>query len=140
MKAAFEAEKSTELSLGASIEKSVMLSSEEASEEQLRENLEVKIEENEENAKLDLEASVEEKLSLTDGKEIFQEQVGGTRNYEELDNLPYLDGRLIIGNINERDPTIFAWAKAPQKPVYDMEEVGLETIPLKDLEELFEKM
>lgn len=136
MKVAFEAEKNAKLNLDASVEKNIMLSN----GEHPRENLEIKIEKNEENVKLDLEASVEEKISLTDGKEIFQEQVGGTRNYEELDNLPYLDGRLIIGNMNERDPTIFAWAKAPQKPVYDMEEVGLETIPLKDLEELFEKM
>lgn len=45
-------------------------------------------------------------------------------DYNKLKNLPKLDGRPIIGDIPELDPTVPAWAKAPTKPEYSAKEVG----------------
>lgn len=45
-------------------------------------------------------------------------------DYNKLKHLPKLDGRPIIGDIPELDPTVPAWAKAPTKPDYNAEEVG----------------
>lgn len=45
-------------------------------------------------------------------------------DYNKLKHLPKLDGRPIIGDIPELDPTVPAWAKAPTKPEYKAEEVG----------------
>jgi len=54
---------------------------------------------------LDISAEVSEELSASGGKEIYKEYVG-TQDYEKLENLPSLDGRTIIKNINEQDPTV----------------------------------
>lgn len=45
-------------------------------------------------------------------------------DYNKLKHLPKLDGRPIIGDIPELDPTVPAWAKAPTKPEYSANEVG----------------
>nr|DAU25351.1 MAG TPA: hypothetical protein [Caudoviricetes sp.] len=45
-------------------------------------------------------------------------------DYNKLKNLPKLDGRPIIGDIPELDPTVPDWAKTPTKPEYKAEEVG----------------
>ena len=45
-------------------------------------------------------------------------------DYNKLKHLPKLDGRPIIGDIPELDPTVPAWAKAPTKPEYNANEVG----------------
>lgn len=45
-------------------------------------------------------------------------------DYNNLKNLPKLDGRPIIGDIPELDPTVPDWAKSPTKPVYSAEDVG----------------
>ena len=44
---------------------------------------------------------------------VFQEgiSVNGTDDYEKLKNLPKLDGRIIIGNINELDPNVPGYVK-----------------------------
>lgn len=57
---------------------------------------------------------------------IIEEKIvtGGTTNYEKLNNLPKLDGKPIVGNMHEQDPTVPLWAKAPQKPTYTAEELG----------------
>lgn len=47
-----------------------------------------------------------------------------SKDYNSLENLPKLDGRTIIGDIPELDPTVPGWAKAPTKPDYNAEEVG----------------
>ena len=60
-------------------------------------------------------------LSVSDGKEIYQEG-GGVTDYEKLDNLPTLDGEIIIGAMTEKAPTVPAWAKTEAKPVYDYED------------------
>lgn len=66
---------------------------------------------------VDFEISEDFELKLAD-------EVHLNRNYNELLNLPKLDGRLIIGDIPELDPTVPAWAKKPTKPEYKAEEVG----------------
>ena len=45
-------------------------------------------------------------------------------DYNKLKHLPKLDGRPIIGDLPELDPTVPGWAKAPSKPEYNAEEVG----------------
>lgn len=45
-------------------------------------------------------------------------------DYNKLKHLPKLDGRPIIGDIPELDPTVPGWAKAPTKPEYTAEDVG----------------
>ena len=81
-------------------------------------------------------------LDLSDGREIYKET--GTKNYEDLENLPSLDGRTIIGNIRERDPTVPDWAKAPVKPTYKADEVGAipeeSAISIEELQEMFESL
>lgn len=47
-----------------------------------------------------------------------------SKDYNSLENLPKLDGRTIIGDIPELDPTVPDWAKTPTKPEYSAEEVG----------------
>ena len=44
-------------------------------------------------------------MDLTDGKEIYKET---TNKYEELRNLPTLNGEVIIGDMQEKDPTVQA--------------------------------
>ena len=66
---------------------------------------------------VDFEISEDFELKLAD-------EVHLNRNYNELLNLPKLDGRLIIGDIPELDPTVPDWAKTPTKPEYNAEEVG----------------
>lgn len=66
------------------------------------------------------------------------------KNYEDLDNLPSLDGRTIIGNINEEDPTVPGWAKSPVRPSYTAWDVGAvaedDLVPLtaESLEEMWD--
>ena len=53
-------------------------------------------------------------------------------DYNRLRNLPKLDGRPIIGDIPELDPTVPDWAKSPTKPEYTAEDVG--AVAEKDIE------
>ena len=45
-------------------------------------------------------------------------------SYKELLDKPKLNGKTIDGNMDETDPTVPAWAKAPTKPEYSANEVG----------------
>lgn len=65
------------------------------------------------------------------------QRFGGVESYNELKNLPKLDGVTIMGNIHEKDPNIFAWARQPNKPEYTPGEIGLEPIPLADINAMF---
>ena len=56
--------------------------------------------------------------------EIFEKEVGGTRDYEKLINLPKLNGKVIKGEMEECDPTVPSWAKEAVKPTYIPEEIG----------------
>jgi hypothetical protein len=84
------------------------------------------------------EITVSADMDLTDGKEIYYET---TDDYEKLQNLPTLDERTIIGNINELDPTVPGWAKEANKPAYNAGEVGAvaeaDNISLEYLASLF---
>lgn len=96
------------------------------------------------NEELPIESEATGTLDLSDCREIYKEQTGGTRNYEELENLPSLNGVKIIGNIRERDPTVPDWAKAPVKPTYQADEVGAiaeeAAISIEELQEIFESL
>lgn len=70
---------------------------------------------------LNISTEIEGSLNMTDGKEIYYET---TDDYEQLRNLPQLDGRTIKGNVNELDPTVPSWAKSENKPAYNAGEVG----------------
>ena len=60
------------------------------------------------------------------------DQMSISRSYNSLDDKPKLDGRPIIGDIPELDPTVPDWAKSPTKPEYTAEDVG--AVAEKDLE------
>lgn len=47
-----------------------------------------------------------------------------TSDYRKLNNLPTLNGKKIIDDMQEIDPTVPAWAKEENKPTYTAEEVG----------------
>lgn len=66
---------------------------------------------------------------------------GGTNDYEKLINKPTLNGKTIIGDIEEIDPTVSDWAKQPKKPEYTPDEVDAvskdDAIPIEWLAGLF---
>lgn len=49
---------------------------------------------------------------------------GGVIDYNKAINKPKLNGKTLIGNVNEIDPTVSQWAKQPEKPSYTPNEVG----------------
>lgn len=49
-----------------------------------------------------------EPLNILQNMTIEQAGGGGTTNYEKLKNLPTLNGKTIIGNMVEEDPTVRA--------------------------------
>ncbi len=67
--------------------------------------------------------------------------VTSTSDYNELQNIPRLNGELLMGNVNEIDPTVPSWAKSNSKPEYSADEVGAisenSAITLKELEDMF---
>ncbi len=75
-------------------------------------------------------------LSMTPNSQLYIEKQG-TDNYEELKNLPKLNGEVFIGDKNEIDPTVPLWAKSNVKPSYKPEEVGIESISLEEIDKLF---
>ena len=66
------------------------------------------------------------------------------KNYEQLENLPSLDGETIIGNVREKDPTVPDWAKRPTKPSYTAQDIGavaaadMQPLTAADLEIMWE--
>lgn len=78
-------------------------------------------------------------LSMTPDSELYVDNKG-TNNYEELKNLPKLNGEVFIGEKNEIDPTVSLWAKSNVKPSYKPEEVGIESISLEELDKLFNSL
>lgn len=47
-----------------------------------------------------------------------------SRSYNDLEDKPKLNGKTIVGDMVETDPTVPNWAKAPTKPEYNANEVG----------------
>lgn len=78
-------------------------------------------------------------LSMTPDSELYIDNKG-TDNYEELKNLPKLNGEVLIGDKNEIDPTVSLWAKSNVKPSYKPEEVGIESISLEEIDKLFNSL
>lgn len=66
--------------------------------------------------------TVEEQESI--GFKVEDMQRVSVSDYEQLANLPTLDGVLIVGDVKERDPTVPQWAKQDTKPSYTADEVG----------------
>ncbi len=102
--------------------------------------VELKLENAAVTAGLKLQEKMTGEISISAGKEVYREQVGGVRDYEKLDNLPKLDGATIIGDVKERDPTVPLWAKSTSKPVYTPDEIEMKPIALTDLEVLFDNL
>lgn len=73
---------------------------------------------------LDLNVSGNDVEIEAEIRNVVKEQQGGTDDYVRLKNLPSLNGKTIIGNMEEEDPTVPAWAKGDRKPLYTSEEVG----------------
>lgn len=78
-------------------------------------------------------------LSMTPDSQLYIEKQG-TDNYEELKNLPKLNGEVFIGDKNEIDPTVPLWAKSNSKPSYKPEEIGVESISLEEIDKLFNSL
>lgn len=78
-------------------------------------------------------------LSMTPDSQLYIEKQG-TDNYEELKNLPTLNGEVFIGDKNEIDPTVPLWAKSNAKPSYKPEEIGVESISLEEIDKLFNSL
>ena len=53
-----------------------------------------------------------------------EQYVAGTSDYNKLKNKPTLNGKEIIGAMEEEDPTVPAWAKTETRPVYTPEDIG----------------
>lgn len=66
-------------------------------------------------------------------------------DYNDLLNIPTLDGIPIKGNIRERDPTVPAWAMQPEKPTYSSNEVGavgvdeMQALSVEELQKLWDE-
>lgn len=93
-----------------------------------------------ESEKMRMSVDEEEQMSLT-----VDENVKGTvGDYNDLLNKPTLNGKEIIGDVVETDPTVPAWAKNSTKPEYTSEEVGAlnvdDTISLHDIDEMFKQV
>ena len=89
---------------------------------------------------VDLPLDVEDLELDIDG----EAQVIVPTSYNDLDDKPQLDGRPIIGNIPELDPTVPEWAKAATPPEYTAEDVGaipdgaITVLDAGDFEEMWE--
>ena len=90
---------------------------------------------------LTLDGDISDDLSVSDGKEIYKEvERYGVTSYENLDNLPSLDGLTIIGDVHEKDPTVPLWAKTDTKPSYTSDEIGISSISIGELEKIWDSL
>lgn len=89
---------------------------------------------------VDLPLDVEDLELDIDG----EAQVIVPTSYNDLDDKPRLDGRVIVGDIPELDPTVPEWAKAATPPEYTAEDVGaipdgaIKVLDDGDFEEMWE--
>lgn len=88
------------------------------------------------NVKLSVESDQNE-LELT----LDETAIGGTSDYTKLKNKPTLNGKTIVGDMWETDPTVPDWAKATSKPTYSADEIGAvqenSVVSIAELAELF---
>lgn len=89
--------------------------------------------------RIDMEIDQDDNTVSLDVKEVYQ--VGTGDDYEKLKNKPRLNGRVIVGDMEETDPTIPGWAKSPTKPQYTAEELNAlskeDAITLTEIDEIF---
>ena len=89
---------------------------------------------------IQMELSVEQEEVTMEIQEVFESK-GGETNYENLKNLPSLNGKVIKGDMEESDPTVPAWAKEKEKPKYTAEEVGAisaeDEVPYEEIDKWF---
>ena len=68
----------------------------------------------------------------------------GSRDYEKLMNKPRLNGKEMIGDVQEEDPTVPSWAKSAWKPTYNAQEVGAvgtnDAITLAEINDMFNRV
>ena len=68
----------------------------------------------------------------------------GSRDYEKLMNKPTLNGKEIVGDVQEEDPTVPLWAKSAGKPTYNAQEVGAvstnDAITLAEINDMFNRV
>lgn len=94
----------------------------------------------EENEKLGLDFK-EKKESL--GFDFKEQYLAGTSDYNKLKNKPILNGKEIVGTVEEIDPTVPMWAKTETRPVYTADDVGamaegsITSVSTKELNELW---
>ena len=67
-----------------------------------------------------------------------------TSDYKKLQHLPTLNGEPIIGNVEEKDPTVPIWAKEKTKPSYNANEVNAvpqdSVISFAEIDEMFDQV
>lgn len=79
---------------------------------------------------LEVTPSDEIALSAEETNETFEiaadseTQVTMSNDYNDLKNKPTLNGETIIGDVEEKDPTVSSWAKTETRPVYTADDVG----------------
>lgn len=76
------------------------------------------------NAKLEispiLNAEIDKDLTIPSE---FESNFVASDDYEKLKHKPKLNGKVIIGEMEEEDPTVPEWAKEENKPKYDVTEI-----------------
>ena len=67
-----------------------------------------------------------------------------TQDYERLRNIPTLNGKPLMGDVQEEDPTVPSWAKSVWKPTYNAQEVGAvstnDAISLAEINDMFNRV
>lgn len=89
-----------------------------------------------------LDESNDQEMHLN-GDEVNIHQSG---SYIDLMDKPTLNGKTILGDMEETDPTVPSWAKTPTRQVYTADDVGaigkndLQEIGIIELENLWEEL
>lgn len=85
----------------------------------LMKDIQINIQDESDNLQIEINKD-KERLSL----DLDEKFVEGTNDYNKLKNKPRLNGNEIIGEVEEIDPTVPAWAKSETRPVYTPEDIG----------------
>lgn len=72
----------------------------------------------------DIQMNIQDESDKLQIEALDEKFVEGTSDYNKLKNKPKLNGNEIIGEVEEIDPTVPAWAKAETRPVYTPEDIG----------------
>lgn len=108
-------------------------------EDILQMQLELEVTEELEEIEFEMDEQEELELEVEEGG-----SVGGVKDYNELINKPKLNGRVIVGDVEEEDPTVPSWAKQEKKPTYTPEEVRAvdrdAAISLSEIDNMFKQV